>query len=76
MPWETKTHRPEQRHTLEHGPITLTITEGAAANWLHFIISFGGSTTEPPEECRKTWPREAIARARKALDELEASLGE
>ena len=59
--------------TLEMGPVRMSIQPGArpAEWWQFFIMDFGSHSNASREECLKTWPREAIARARKALDEFE-----
>ena len=44
--------------------------------WQYIQVCCGRHSTASHDECRQTWPREAIAMARAALDEFEAKLGE
>ena len=62
--------------TTNKGPFQLSVGPGSGRRWQHFTFSFGRHSEAAHEECLKTWPREAIALARKELDDLETLLGE
>ena len=63
--------------SLEIGSVRIAVSPAnAEKQWQFFILDFGTHSNASHEECLKTWPREAIARARKELDKLEHFLNE
>ncbi len=80
MKWETVSPKPQPK-TLPHsrikvGEVRLSVTEGLGGEdnnrqWQYFDLSFGEFSNESHDACCVTWPKEAIAKARKLLDELE-----
>ena len=72
----------ETQETINHkmvvheGPISLTLSHDKESGnrWQWFSVSFGTFTPASMDECRATWPREAIARARAELDRFESAL--
>ena len=57
---------------LEMGSVRIAVSAAKdEKQWQFFIVDFGTHSNASHEECLKTWPREAIARARKTLDEFE-----
>ena len=77
--WETEEPTPQvPRIKLDHGPLTLSITPGNHHNpnelWQWVSVSLGKHTTASRLSCRGTWPREAIALVREALDKFEEEL--
>lgn len=78
--WELTTKNPPvSRYRITHEPINISFDVEASSaeygRWQYFSIGFGRHTHDDPETLKTTWPREAIAKARKALDDLEAKLG-
>lgn len=59
--------------TIECGPMRLSVHLATVRpeQWQHFALSFGSHSEASHEECLENWPREAIARARKVLDDFE-----
>lgn len=55
---------------------TISVSDDGETRWQYFMLSFGTHSEEPSTVCLETWPREAIAEARRRLDELEAKLAE
>ena len=80
MKWETKEPKVAKSYQrLTHGDISLSVAppmgpESLAMCWQTFSIMFTVSTDTSVAEACQTFPREAIAEARKRLDEFEASL--
>ena len=75
--WITKSEEvkePDVKQVYRVGPVTLFITDDKDQRWKYFTLSFGEFTTDNVEDCEALWPREALAQARKALDEFEATL--
>lgn len=48
--------------------------KASGRSWQYCCISFGEHSPDTPDECMESWPRTAIAQARKLIDELEQSL--
>lgn len=62
---------------LEMGSVRMSVSAAKdEKQWQFFVLDFGTHSNASHEECLKTWPREAIARARKELDEFENLLDE
>ena len=64
---------------LESGPIRLSVSDAEGnptLRWQYFTLTLGYHTPATQESCVKNWPREAIAKARAALYEFEATLEE
>ena len=80
MEWEFRQPEPNPISSiLEFGPIRLSIApaeKDPRRLWQHLMLTVGQHTTAEPLECMREWPREAISRARRALDEFEAKLNE
>lgn len=77
MEWKNETPKPpKSKAVIDAGLIRLTVSESVDGpeRWQFFSLDFGDLSEASHEECLRTWPREAIARARKALDEFEANL--
>ena len=79
MKWKTETPvKPEpQSHVSVGDPddveLRLTVVDmhQVGRQWQYLAMSFGAHSNESHDACCVTWPAEAIARARKLLDELE-----
>ena len=73
--WEGKLQPSLRRSVLrfESGEFAVNETKDAK-RWQYFTISFGENTDCAYQECIAKWPRKAIARVRKLLDEVEAQL--
>lgn len=71
---QTEITAPVVRHEIRTDAAWLTVDapnyEGKI--WQYLNINAGAWTTRSTEDCLANWPREAIARIRQALDELEA----
>jgi hypothetical protein len=65
--------KPGDGFLLYHGDIRLSVNL-KDRHWQHFGISFGAFSEKTTDECKATWPREAIAEARRKLDEFEAEM--
>ena len=81
MNWTNETApQPPRQSAIEHGALRLSVspyaTDPSRGQWQWCIMSFGSHTEASHKECLKTWPREAIARAREELDKFELLLGE
>ena len=77
MKWEKQTTPAIEQHAIESGDCTLRVEPHGGLDgrpWRFFSMTFGSTATEDVDECLESWPREAIAKARKELDELEAKL--
>ena len=75
MKWESKT--PEPHCELDHGALRLQVSPAqhrGDEQWQHCSISFGRFSNVTMEDCCQTWPREAIAEARRILNEFESTL--
>ena len=73
--WKNETvDVPRARVKSSVGPVDVALTEDDNRTWQWFMLSFGSYNGHSRDDCCKTWPREAIARAREALDKLEATL--
>ena len=59
-------------------PIGLSVRQAIDSpdQWSFFELALGMSSSKTHAECLKTWPREALALARQALDEFEQYLKE
>lgn len=79
MKWETTKPTIETpRHTLDYGPILLSIqpAKDRVGLWQHCMISFGEFAACDADGAMASWPAVAISRARIALYEFEKSLQE
>ena len=81
MNWINETApQPPRQSSIEHGALRLSVsphaTDPSREQWQWCIMSFGSHSKASHEECLESWPREAIALARKELDELETFLTE
>ena len=77
MKWNHEPKTTDDRHTMRAHGITLSIDDASgdsSRRWLGLVMSLGAHSTKPAFDCLKTWPREAIQKAREALDSFEASL--
>jgi len=77
MKWNHEPKTTDDRHTMRAHGVTLSIDDAsgdASRRWQGLVMSLGEHSTQPAIECLTTWPREAIAKAREALDSFEASL--
>ena len=80
MQWETQ--EPELKPpvcVMDRGPIRLTVSDAyrdPLRRWQHLHLHVGQHTTMHADDCLRSWPREALAMARLALDEFEAKLEE
>ena len=61
----------EHDSTINKGPCHITVAPSSGRRWRFFSMDFGSHSEASHEECLKTWPREAIARARAELDKFE-----
>lgn len=68
IPADSVIQTPDVR--LSVGPAHGTTPE----QWQYLDMTFGAHSMRSHNECLETWPKEAIARARKALDDLETLL--
>lgn len=65
----------KQTTTIETKDALLTISgDGDGRQWQHFLLSFGVHADASHDACVHEWPREAIHRARRMLDEMEKEL--
>ena len=80
MKWETRLPEPrEPESVLEQGPIRVKVgpaNTNPALMWQYFTLTLGIHSTRDRQVCMRTWPRQAIADARAALDKFEAELTE
>jgi len=76
LKWDTI--RPSQEHysVLRPEQARFSVTDRGDEQWQHFSMDFGEFSKASHDSCCVTWPAEAIALARAALDELEAKLNE
>jgi hypothetical protein len=77
MKWETETpQQPKLRYRLKGGSdLWLTVSQEAdGSTFRHMTLSFGKICAESADQVVQTWPREALALARAALDKFEAEL--
>ncbi len=82
--WETVSPKPRPEtlpcSKITVGDISITVTEGIAGDytkqWQFFDLSFGEFSDESHDSCCVTCLDMLIAKARAALDELEAKLKE
>ena len=78
MKWETrKTIPAPDESVIESGPIRVAVSpayNNHSLRWQYFTVTLGHHSGASHAECLQTWPREAIAKARAALDEFEAEL--
>ena len=76
--WKSAPPRPHVAHSeIRSGPVSLSVIALADTDprqWQFLSLTFGRHSTAPHTECLETWPREALALARQALDECEALL--
>lgn len=76
MNWEQTPPASRPRVQLNTKPcFSVTVADHATHRWQHFLLEFGSHSLESNEQCQQTWPREAIAEARRRLDDLESRLG-
>ena len=59
---------------LKHDDFRLTVDATSKRIWQHFSLTFG--VFREATECKATWPREAIAEARRRIDEFEAAINQ
>ena len=78
MNWETDPIEvPRERTCVTLGDMRFSLLQsGDGVTWQHFSLTFGHHTADTDEQCKSTWPREAIAEARKRIDAAERSLDE
>ena len=77
MEWENEKPKPtSERSTLDGDDIRITIERKVSEdrNWQYFGLVFSEYSQRDHEACQMQWPRQAIATARKRLDEFEAEL--
>jgi len=78
MKWKHEPAEPtEERHTMRAHGVTISIQDASGdptSRWQGLVMSLGAHTKRRASECLETWPREAIAKARAALDSFENSL--
>ena len=75
MKWTEEIEPRERRVVMRHGVhMQLAVEYDDAESWQHFSLSFGVFAKDRTfSECLESWPREAIAEARRRLDEFEAA---
>jgi hypothetical protein len=61
---------------VKHEAISLSVGAEDGRKWQHLMLTVGVHSEATAEECKETWPREAIAEARRRLDEFEAVIKE
>ena len=67
--------QPKERSTIRCGPIMLSVSSHDVDTiWQFISLSLGTFSSASQRECEKSWPVEAIALAREALDEFESKL--
>jgi hypothetical protein len=78
MKWEVESPKTEVASVTYLGDVRLSVSGPTddGKTWQHFSLSFGAFDAGTPEECRQTWPREAIAEARRLLELAEAAINE
>ena len=74
MNWTQEEPTPREQTILLRREDILLSVDGADRHWQHFMLSFGVFSEATTEECKATWPREAIAVARRKLDEFEEAI--
>ena len=76
MKWIEEPLEPKERHVVMDCGIALRLAvDDDDDPWQHFSLTFGKFEKERTfDECLRTWPREAIAEARRRLDEFEKKL--
>ena len=76
MKWKEETQEPKEHSVvMEDGLAMRLAVDNDKEPWQHFSLTFGKFEKEQTfDECLRTWPREAIAEARRRLDEFEAKL--
>ena len=75
MKWTEEIEPRERRVVMQHGNHMQLAVDNDKEPWQHFSLSFGVFAKNTTfDECLRTWPREAIAEARRRLDEFEAKL--
>lgn len=77
--WKTTPPAPaKEQSMIECGPVRLHLSDSpcpeAGRTWQHLSLTFGRYSQRTPSDCLDTWPTEAIALARAALDRLEAEI--
>uniref|UniRef100_A0A6M3L6S1 Uncharacterized protein n=1 Tax=viral metagenome TaxID=1070528 RepID=A0A6M3L6S1_9ZZZZ len=78
MKWRTKTPPARPYDVLESGPVRLSISDAEgnpSLRWKYCTLTLGYHTSANYEKCLRDWPREALAKARAALDQFEAEIG-
>ena len=66
---------PAREANIRQGEFFLNLEEQDGGEvWQYVMWSTGKHSRNAFEECLSTWPREAIAKCREALNELEAKL--
>ncbi len=69
------TPRPPRKAEMCLGDLTLSVTRDAEERqWLWFALNISQFDDRAFDACKAEWPAEAIAIARRKLDELEAEL--
>ena len=76
MKWTEETQEPRGRRVVMDCGIAMRLAvDDDKEPWQHFSLTFGKFEKERTfSECLADWPREAIAEARRRLDEFEAKL--
>ena len=79
MNWTDETPQPEgKRFVMRHGGSLrgayFNVSDGDGGVFRHFSLHTCGRADSDADTQKRTWPREAIAEARKILDDLEAEL--
>lgn len=76
MKWKTEPPEADREHSvLEFGKVHLSVAQASNdTRWEHLLLNLGDHRTRSHAECLREWPREAVALARAALDEFEATL--
>ena len=66
---------PKAEFKCDCGPMQLCVSEAASGEtWQYLSLSLGRHSPRSLDECKETWPREAIALALKTLTEFEQHL--
>ena len=76
MKWTEETQEPRERRVVMDCGIAMRLAvDNDKEPWCHFSLSFGVFAKDRTfDECLRIWPREAIAEARRRLDEFEKKL--
>ena len=77
MKWIEEPLEPKERHVVMDCGIAMRLAVDEDEPWQHFSLSFGVFSKDRTfSECLRIWPREAIAEARRRLDEFEKKVAE